>query len=316
MFDYGRYTAEYMMEKNNKQGHQLAIENKSKNKLKKQLKREKERAEHAELEAEQEKERAEQAELEAEQEKEARLKAERKAIRVNKFMRRVTIKEKKLEWIYIATTKLYSLERLFKIGSTTRLSSRISGYNTGRPKEDVYYYCWVTKCYNSKDLDYHIQKLLVDFKHRDNAELYCGIKFSDLRDIVTFIVNNFDASIDYINNFIKTRLDASLEEEDEEPPRLDYKRLTYQIGDHTETIDIEEEESESIRDALDNILTSIKDQREEESVVVHRKDLISELQKVTNAPKKNLWEQIKELTGWKDSKTDIDEGTFQYKIKY
>ena len=30
-------------------------------------------------------------------------KAERKAIRVNKFMRRIVVKEHKLEWIYIAT---------------------------------------------------------------------------------------------------------------------------------------------------------------------------------------------------------------------
>ena len=89
--------------------------------------------------------------------------AERKAVRINKFMRRVTVKERKLEWIYIATTDIYALERLFKVGSTTRLSSRISGYNTGRPAEDNYYYCWVIKCYNANELDYHIQKLLVDF---------------------------------------------------------------------------------------------------------------------------------------------------------
>lgn len=176
--------------------------------------------------------------------------AERKAIRINKFMRRVTVKEHKLEWIYIATTQVYSMERLFKVGSTTRLSSRISGYNTGRPLEDIYYYCWVVKCYNSKELDYHIQKLLVDFKHRDNAELYCGIKFGDLKAIVSFIVENYDASIDYINTFIKTRLDASLEEEDEPPPRLDCKRITYQIGEHTETIDLEKDEMSVIREEL------------------------------------------------------------------
>jgi hypothetical protein len=46
-------------------------------------------------------------ELRREQEelKDKLVRAERKAIRVNKFMRRVVIKEKKLEWIYIATTK-------------------------------------------------------------------------------------------------------------------------------------------------------------------------------------------------------------------
>ena len=242
-------------------------------------------------------------------------KAERKAIRVNKFMRRVTTKERKLEWIYIATTELYAFERIFKIGSTTRLSSRIGGYNTGRPTEDVYYYCWVTKCYNSKDVDYYIQKLLSEFKHRDNAELYCGIKFDDLKDIVEFIVNNYDASIDYINNFIKTRLDASLEEEDQAPPRLDYKRITYQIGEHTETIDLEGEESESIKEAFEDILNSIKHARSG-PIVVQRKELVSQLLKVTNAPKKDIWNQIKSFTGWASSKTEIDEGSFKYKITY
>jgi hypothetical protein len=56
MFDYGRYTAMYMMEKSNIEKVQIqAIENKAKSKLKKRLKQ-------AQLEAEQEKERAEQAE--------------------------------------------------------------------------------------------------------------------------------------------------------------------------------------------------------------------------------------------------------------
>jgi hypothetical protein len=95
------------------------------------------------------------------------------------------------------------------------------------------------KCYNSKDVDNHIQKLLADFKWKDpkqseeqqnkdnRPEMYHGIKFTDLKDIVTFIVNNYDASVDYINNFIRTRLDQSLEE-DVIPPPLDFKRLTYQ----------------------------------------------------------------------------------------
>jgi hypothetical protein len=253
---------------------------------------------------------------ELEQEKEARVKAERKAIRINKFMKRITIKENKAEWIYIATTKFYSRERIFKPGSTIRLSSRIGPYNTGRPVEDAYYYCWAMRCYNSKDVDYHIQKLLADFKHKDNAELVVGIKFSDLKDILTFIVNNYDASVDYINNFIRTRMDASLEEEDEPPPRLDYKRFTVQIGEHTETIDLEEEESDSVREAFEDILLSLKEQEDSEMLVLQRKDLMTRLSNKTNAPKKDLWYQIKELTGWTNSKTEIDDGGFRYKIIY
>jgi hypothetical protein len=182
IFAYGKYMANYMFQKGE---YMLAIKDaelSQKTSLlaikDSELEQEKERAEQAEEEL---KEQLEQEKNRAEQEKERAEKAERKALRVNKFMRRVVIKEKKLEWIYIATTRMYSQERLFKVGSTSRLSSRISGYNTGRPKEDSYYYCWVKKCYYSKDLDYHIQKLLNDFKHKENTELYCGIKFSDLR---------------------------------------------------------------------------------------------------------------------------------------
>lgn len=131
--------------------------------------------------------------------------------------------------------------------------------------------------------------------------MYHGIKFTDLKDIV----NNYDASIDYIKN----RLDQSMEEEDEIPPPLDYKRLTYQIGEHVETIDLEEEESDSIREAFEDILSSIKEQHE--PVIVQRKDIINRL-----STKKDIWSQIKELTRWTSSKTEIEDGNFRYKITY
>lgn len=149
--------------------------------------------------------------------------------------------------------------------------------------------------------------------------MYHGIKFTDLKDIVAFIVNNYDASIDYLNNFIKTRLDASMEEEDEIPPPLDYKKLTYQIGEHVETINLEEEESECVKEAFEDILTSIKEQQERqinETIVINRKDIMNQLSKVSNTTKKDLWSQIKEFTGWTNSKSEINKGGFKYKITY
>ncbi|CCV02065.1 hypothetical protein IIV25_047L [Invertebrate iridovirus 25] len=316
MFAYGEYTMNFLIEKTERRDtelsqmvKQLAIKEKSEEELRK----------------DQENLLKEQEEL-----KSKLVKAERKVIRVNKFMKRITIKEKKMEWIYIATNKYYSQERLWKIGSTTRLSTRINGYNTGRAKGvDGYYYTWVIKCYNSKDIDNHIQKLLADFKWKDSkqsegsqdnrSEMYHGIKFTDLKDIVAFIVNNYDASIDYINNFIKTRLDASMEEEDELPPPLDYKKVTYQLGEHIETINLEEEESESVKEAFEDILSGLKEQQErqaDETIVLHRKDIMNQLSKVSNTTKKDLWSQIKELTGWTNSKSEINEGGFKYKITY
>ena len=104
-----------------------------------------------------------------------------------------------------------------------------------------------------------------------------------------------------------------MEEEDDIPPPLNYKKLTYQIGEHTETIDVENEETESIREALEDILSSLKDQEER---TISREVLLTQLLSVTNASKQSLWSQIKEFTGWKNSKTEIDEGSFKYKIVY
>jgi predicted site-specific integrase-resolvase len=121
---------------------------------------------------------------------------------------------------------------------------------------------------------------------------------------------------------LSERLDQSLEEEDVIPPPLDYKRLTYQIGEHIETIDLEEEESESVREAFEDILTSIKEhrmreaERNETAAVIQRKDLMSRLSNVSNSNKKDLWSQIKELTGWTNSKSELDDGDFKYKIVY
>jgi hypothetical protein len=256
-------------------------------------------------------------------------------------MNRITVREHKLEWIYIGTTRLYAQERLFKIGSTTRLTSRIPQYNTGRPgSSDPFYYAWAVKCYNAKDVDFYIQKLLFDFKFKDpqkaseeqvkdnRAEMYHGIKFSDLKDILTFIVNNYDQSIEYINNFIKVRLSNSLEEEDEIPPALDLKKITYQIGDHEEVIDLEKENETELKKELKNIMRCYKEQqtREEkdaEVIVIERKELVSKLNQFTNESKIGLWNRIKELTGWKASKVELEQsesegedGSFKYKIKY
>jgi len=351
-FEYAEYQAAWLAEK-------AEMERKIANeKLEKQMAmlsikdKELKQAEHDKVKAEQDKVKAEQDKVKAEQDKEkerkakeqallAQEKAERKALNVQKFMNRITVREHKLEWIYIGTTRLYAQERLFKIGSTTRLTSRIPQYNTGRPgSSDPFYYAWAIKCYNAKDVDFYIQKLLFDFKFKDpqkaseeqvkdnRAEMYHGIKFSDLKDILTFIVNNYDQSIEYINNFIKVRLSQSLEEEDEIPPALDLKKITYQIGDHEEVIDLEKEDEKDLKKELKNIMRCYKEQqtREEkdaEVVVIERKELMSQLNQFTNESKTGLWNRIKELTGWKASKVELEqsdseesEGSFKYKIKY
>ena len=144
--------------------------------------------------------------------------------------------KEKTEWVYIATTKLYSQKNIYKPGSTTHL----------KPAEDPYYYCWAMKCYNSKDVDYHIQKLLSDFKYKDNDELIVGINFSDLKDILTCIVDKHNSSVERINNFIKTRSDARSNKD--EVPQHDYR---YFLSEGEEEEDEEEDDEEEEEDEED-----------------------------------------------------------------
>jgi hypothetical protein len=116
-------------------------------------------------------------------------------------------------------------------------------------------------------------------------------------------------------------LDKSLEEEDEIPTPLDYKRLTVQIGEHTETIDLDSDE-ETLRVEFENIIDGLKEQNARKGksddgvVVIDRKELMSKLAPLTNDTRKCIWEKVKEFSGWTSSNKEIDEGSFKYKIKY
>ena len=112
-----------------------------------------------------------------------------------------------------------------------------------------------------------------------------------------------------------------MEEEDEIPTPLDYKRLTVQIGEHTETIDLDSDE-ETLRVEFENIIDGLKDQNARKGksddgvVVIDRKELMSKLAPLTNDTRKCIWEKVKEFSGWTSSKKEIEEGSFKYKIKY
>ncbi|MGL5961900.1 MAG: hypothetical protein ACRCZ0_08090, partial [Cetobacterium sp.] len=109
------------------------------------------------------------------------------------------------------------------------------------------------------------------------------------------------------------------------PVALDLKKITYQIGDHEEVIDLEKENETELKKELKNIMRCYKEQqtRDSEIVVIERKELVSKLNQFTNETKTGLWNRIKELTGWKASKGELEqsesegeEESFKYKIVY
>ncbi|CCU56369.1 N1R/p28-like protein [Mythimna separata entomopoxvirus 'L'] len=235
------------------------------------------------------------------------LKANKKALMINKFMNNVVIKSDKLEWIYIASTDQYQEEKLFKIGSTERLHKRIKSYQTGRP--DDYYYIWVKPCYNSKDLDYHIQNILKEFKYKSNKELYHGISIDDLIEITEFIIENYDKTLDYVYNFIKNKLQNSIVKDPIIKKALDIKSISYNIGNYIDTINIEEENNNLIQRELFNFIETI-----ENKSIINRSDLINKLK--INMNKLDIWKELKNTLKWKNSKDLLKYNNKEFYLKY
>lgn len=238
-------------------------------------------------------------------------KSDRKANNIKNLMKNIGCTDVKKEWIYIATSKNYAKDRIFKIGSTERLCKRIAAYNTGRVDDDVFFYCWTKKCYKSKDLDYHIQKILKEFKYMKNQEMYIGVKFSDLVNILDFICDNYDKSIDKINDFIKNRLDESLSECDEDIPSINLDKITIRYSDNTFE-EISEFETNEIRNEIASILSSIADNQH-----LTRKNLLEDIAKnVAGYTQRDLWNKIKELLNWKNSTNEIEYEGKRFVIHY
>ncbi|CCU55450.1 N1R/p28-like protein [Adoxophyes honmai entomopoxvirus 'L'] len=235
------------------------------------------------------------------------IKANKKALMINKFMNNTVIKSDKLEWIYIASTDQYQQNKLYKIGSTERLHKRIKSYQTGRP--DEYYYIWVKPCYNSKDLDYHIQNLLKDFKYKSNRELYHGISIDDLIEIIDFIMDNYDKALEYVYDFIKNKLQNSIIKDIIIKKPLDITSISYDIGGYTETINIDEENNNLIRRELFNFLETIEDKS-----IIKRIDLLGKLK--INMNKLDIWKELKNTLKWKNSNKIVKYNDKEFYLQY
>lgn len=263
---------------------------------------------------------AEQAQAAAKEAQDKAARAERSAKWNKTMMKNVRIREKKMEWIYIATTRAYAKQRVFKIGSTKRLSKRLSGYQTGRLKQDEYYYAWYLKVYHAEELDHTIQKILEEFKHQKSKEMYQSIKFKDLKEIVNYICINYDKSIEYLNDFIKNRLPISYEEEDTEddiPPPISPEVIIRLNKEQEELFDVPAVINDLIQEYIRNIDAS-SEGTETDPIVIQREDLIKMITEGIEEEIgiRSIWHTVKELISWKNSKTPIEYEGKIYNIHY
>lgn len=269
----------------------------------------------------------EEARANAEQAQAAALEAQDKAARAERsakwnktMMKNVRIRENKREWIYIATTREYAKKRVFKIGSTKRLSKRLSGYQTGRLKQDQYYYAWYIKVYNAEELDHTIQKILEEFKHQKSKEMYQSIKFKDLKEIVNYICVNYDKSIEFLNDFVRNRLPASYEEEDTEddiPPPISPEVIIRLNSEQEELFDVTAVINDLIHEYIKSIDASSEGTKDD-PIVIQREDLIKMITEGIEEEIgiRSVWHTVKDIVSWKSSKTPIEYEGKVYNIHY
>ena len=193
MFGYGRYTAQYMMEKNNRQVQRLAIKDKAESKLRKQLAIKSAEAEQEKERAEQEKERAEQAEQEVKDNKDH--------ILLLKDLLITDQKREKTQVIYIASSENYARQNRFKLGgveSVDKLKSRFSTYNSRSASGDEWYYSDTFLVADYHQIENRIKDLLGRFKDKKNKEIYI-LHYNNLRYIVEYLCNHYNDEVDEVN---------------------------------------------------------------------------------------------------------------------
>lgn len=225
--------------------------------------------------------------------------AKKQTLQIQTYINNTRIVETKDEWIYIATTKQYAAYNIFKIGSTTRITKRISDYQTGRHQNDNYYYCYARQVYNSKDLDFSIKKSLYHFLCKKNSELYC-LYFDSLVELVDMLIDKGDISTEYINDFIKYRLKDVIILEPIIPEPILFNNISYTINNKTETIDIRNTTINELKELLRDILDLYIKQNKTN---ISRSELINTINVKCN--KNLLWNSIKSILNWENSKTPI-----------
>lgn len=105
------------------------------------------------------------------------------------------------QYVYIATTRSYAKKNIFKVGCTTRLEKRMSGYQTGRSSDDKYCYVYLMKCVDSRAMEQLIFTRLKQFAHEDNKELF-QIHLETLKSIIDTFARFEMESVDTLNRIV------------------------------------------------------------------------------------------------------------------
>lgn len=105
------------------------------------------------------------------------------------------------QYVYVATSRNYAKQNVFKVGMTKSLEKRMSGYQTGRVLDDKFSYLFLMKCVDAKALEQLIFTRLEPFRYDDSKELF-QIHFETLKDILSIFEKFETESVHSINQLL------------------------------------------------------------------------------------------------------------------
>ncbi len=136
----------------------------------------------------------------------------------SQHFKQIVIKKNLLElrqYIYVATSQNNAEQNLFKIGMTTSIKDRLTGYQTGRSDRDKFHYVYIMRCVSAKELEQLIFSRLESFKYIDKNgssknELYV-INYDLLINILSEFATFEQNSTKIINNHLLKYYDESMD---------------------------------------------------------------------------------------------------------
>lgn len=102
---------------------------------------------------------------------------------------------------YIATSRLYGMQNIFKIGGVENRSfikSKFNTPNTEKSIEDNFFYVALYECHDYKLVEQFLSSFLNNFKIPNKNDLF-KINFDNLNNVVGIIIDQLDEYISYFN---------------------------------------------------------------------------------------------------------------------
>ena len=110
------------------------------------------------------------------------------------------------------------------MSSLKDVKSRLATYNTGRAEGDLYYFTKLIECHKYKHIEYCLDMLAKNFKDKINGRKeMVHMRYNSFLELIEFIVEHHDKSIEFINKNAKRFLNSTIEETPIVPEPLDLK---------------------------------------------------------------------------------------------